>query len=502
MTPPRGRIWPGEPFPLGATFDGEGVNFAVFSQHATRVVVSIFDPVDHSHEIARLALPEQTDHVWHGYVPGLRAGTLYGFRAHGPWDPQKGLRFNPQKLLVDPYAKAIHGKVNWRYPVLGYDKDSDDQDLEQDDRDSAMGVPKSVVLSDHFDWEGDEPPRTRWRHTVIYELHVKGFTRRHPGIPENLRGTYAGLAHPTVIEYLKELGVTAVELLPIHESVDDGFLIDKGLRNYWGYNTLGYFAPDQRFSSRGSMGGHVTEFKETVKALHRAGLEVILDVVYNHTCEGNHLGPTLSLRGLDNLAYYWLRKDDPRYYLDFTGTGNSLNLRHRQTLKLVCDSMRYWVEEMHVDGFRLDLATTLARQGDGAFDPHADFLNTVHQDPVLAGVKLIAEPWDLGIGGYQVGNFPVGWSEWNGKYRDTTRRFWKGDDGQLSDVGWRLTGSSDLFQASGRRPQASINFVTCHDGFTLNDLVSYNEKHNEANGEANRDGHNANYSWNCGGEGP
>jgi isoamylase len=502
MTPPRGRVWPGKPFPLGTTFDGEGVNFAVFSEHATRLVVSIFDPVDHSHEIARLTLPEQTDHVWHGYVPGLRAGTLYGFRAHGPWDPRRGLRFNPQKLLVDPYARAIHGKVNWRYPVLGYDKDSEEQDLELDDRDSAMGVPKSVVLSDHFDWEDDQPPMTRWRRTVIYEMHVKGLTRRHPGIPENLRGTYAGLAHPTVIEYLKDLGITAVELLPIHESVDDGFLVEKGLRNYWGYNTLGYFAPDQRFSSRGSMGGQVTEFKEMVKALHRAGLEVILDVVYNHTCEGNHLGPTLSLRGLDNPAYYWLRKDDPRYYLDFTGTGNSLNLRHPQTLKLVCDSMRYWVQEMHVDGFRLDLATTLARQGDGAFDPHADFLNTVHQDPVLSRVKLIAEPWDLGIGGYQVGNFPVGWSEWNGKYRDSVRRFWRGDEHQISDVGWRLTGSSDLFQPTGRRPQASINFVTCHDGFTLNDLVSYNVKHNEANKEENRDGTNQNDSWNCGVEGP
>ncbi|HZA50585.1 MAG TPA: glycogen debranching protein GlgX [Myxococcaceae bacterium] len=502
MTAHRGRVWPGKPFPLGATFDGEGVNFAVFSEHATKMAVSIFDPVDHSHEVARLVLPERTDLVWHGYVHGLRAGTLYGFRAHGPWEPVRGFRFNAQKLLVDPCARAIHGKVIWRYPVHGHDTESEDKDLDMDDRDSAMGVPKSVVLSDHFDWEGDRPPQTRLRESVVYEIHVKGFTQRHPAIPEALRGTYSGLAHPAAIEHLKSLGVTAVELLPVHETVDDGFLVEKGLRNYWGYSTLGYFAPDQRFSSRGNLGGQVAEFKEMVKALHRAGIEVILDVVYNHTCEGNHLGPTLSLRGLDNTAYYWLRKDEPRYYLDFTGTGNSLNMRHPQAVKLVCDSLRYWVQEMHVDGFRFDLATTLARNGEGAFDRHAPFLSVLHQDPVLSTVKLIAEPWDLALGGYQLANFPPGWAEWNGKYRDTMRRFWKGDDRQLSEVGWRLTGSSDQFQLSGRRPQASINFVTCHDGFTLDDLVSYNQKHNEANREENRDGTNQNDSWNGGVEGP
>ncbi len=503
MSTHRARIWPGQPWPLGATFDGEGVNFAVYSEHATRMVVSIFDPVEHSQEVARIALLEHTDHVWHGYVPGLRPGTLYGFRAYGPWDPKRGQRFNPNKLLVDPYAKAIHGKVLWKYPVLGYDKSAErNPDLEMDDRDSALGVPKSVVVSNEFDWAGDRRPEVPLRQTVIYEMQVKGFTARHPGIPENLRGTYSGLAHPEAIRYLKELGVTAVELLPVHESVDDAFLVDKGLKNYWGYNTLGYFAPDQKFSSRGSLGGQVTEFKEMVKALHKAGIEVILDVVYNHTCEGNHLGPTLSLKGLDNQAYYWLKHDDPRYYMDFTGCGNSLNVRHPAALKLICDSLRYWVEEMHVDGFRFDLATTLAREGMGAYSRHADFLNICHQDPVLSRVKLIAEPWDIGMGGYQVANFPVGWSEWNGKYRDTLRRYWKGDERQISDVGWRLTGSSDLYMLGGRRPHASVNFVTAHDGFTLNDLVSYDHKHNEANGEGNRDGSNDDHSWNHGVEGP
>jgi isoamylase len=503
MSPHRARVCPGRPYPLGASYDGLGVNFAVFSEHATRVVVSIFDPVEHSQEVARVALPEHTDHVWHGYVPGLKPGTLYGFRAYGPWAPRRGHRFNPSKLLVDPYARALHGKVLWKYPVLGYDKDAEkDPDLELDDRDSALGVPKSVVVVDHFDWGGDRPPNTPLRETVIYELHVRGFTQLHPRIPEALRGTYSGLGHPDAIAYLKDLGVTAVELLPVHESVDDGFLIDKGLRNYWGYNTLGFFAPDQRFSSRGTLGGQVTEFKEMVKALHKGGLEVILDVVYNHTCEGNHLGPTLSLRGLDNASYYWLKADDPRYCMDFTGCGNSLNVRHPAALKLVCDSLRYWVEEMHVDGFRFDLATTLAREGLGGYSRHADFLNIVHQDPVLSRVKLIAEPWDIGLGGYQVANFPVGWSEWNGKYRDTLRRYWKGDERQISDVGWRLTGSSDLYMLGGRRPQASVNFVTAHDGFTLNDLVSYNHKHNQANGEGNRDGSNDDHSWNMGVEGP
>jgi isoamylase len=502
MSPHRVRVLPGRPTPLGASWDGEGVNFAVFSEHATKIVVSVFDELEHSHELARFTLSDKDGHVWHGYVPGLRPGTLYGYRAYGPWAPEKGWRFNPYKLLVDPYARAIHGKVNWRYPVLGYDPEDDELDLVQDERDSAMGVPKSVVVAGEFDWGDDCPPRTAWRKTVIYELHVKGFTARHPEIPENLRGTWSGLAHPAAIRHLKELGVTAVELLPVHEAVDDDFLISKGLRNYWGYNTLGFFAPDQRFSSRGSMGGQVSEFKEMVKALHAEGLEVILDVVYNHTCEGNHLGPTLSLKGLDNQNYYWLKADAPRFCMDFTGCGNSLNFRHPQTLKLVCDSLRYWVEQMHVDGFRFDLATTMAREGQGAYNRHADFLNIVHQDPVLSQVKLIAEPWDLGLGGYQLANFPVLWSEWNGKYRDTVRRFWKGDERQISDVGWRLTGSSDQYQLGGRRPQASVNFITAHDGFTLNDLVSYNHKHNEANKENNRDGSNDNDSWNCGEEGP
>ncbi|MBX5483053.1 MAG: glycogen debranching protein GlgX [Myxococcaceae bacterium] len=503
MTAHRPRCWPGKPHPLGATFDGEGVNFAVFSEHATKVVVSIFDPADHARELYRLTLPEHSEHVWHGYVPGLGPGTLYGYRAYGPWDPKRGLRFNPNKLLLDPYAKAIHGKVNWRYPVLGYDPDEEqDRDLAMDDRDSALGVPRSVVTVDDFDWEDDAPLRTPLKSTVLYELHVKGFTRLHPEIPEALRGTYSGLAHPAAIRYLQDLGVTAVELLPIHEAVDDGFLVERGLRNYWGYNTLGYFAPDQRFSSRGSMGGQITEFKEMVKALHRAGIEVLLDVVYNHTCEGNHLGPTLSLRGLDNQTYYWLKPDEPRYYLDFTGTGNSLNVRHPQVVKLICDSLRYWVQEMHVDGFRFDLATTLARTGDGGYSRFAPFLQAVHQDPVLSKVKLIAEPWDLGPGGYQVGNFPVLWSEWNGRYRDTIRKFWKGDEKQIADVGWRLSGSADLYQLGGRKPQASINFITAHDGFTLNDLVSYSQKHNEANLEQNRDGGNDNESWNHGVEGP
>ena len=502
MSMHRARVLPGRPYPLGATWDGNGVNFAVFSEHATKMVVSIFDPVEHTHEITRVTLPEHTEHVWHGYVPGLRPGTLYGFRASGAWEPKKGLRFNPSKLLVDPYARALHGKVNFKYPVLGYDPVDEKKDLSLDERDSALGVPKSVVVGGDFDWGDDRSPQTAWRHTVIYEMHVKGFTKLHPDIPEPLRGTYSGLAHPAAIRHLKELGVTAVELLPIHEAVDDGFLQDRGLQNYWGYNTIGYFAPDQRFSSRGSLGAQVSEFKEMVKALHAEGIEVILDVVYNHTAEGNHLGPHLFLKGLDNQNYYWLKPDDRRYYMDFTGCGHSLNVRHPQALKLITDSLRYWVQEMHVDGFRFDLASTLAREGEGAYSRQSDFLNIVHQDPVLSRVKLIAEPWDLGMGGYQVGNFPVLWSEWNGKYRDTVRRFWKGDERQISDVGWRLTGSADQYQLGGRKPQASINFITAHDGFTLDDLVSYNQKHNEANKEENRDGTNDNDSWNCGVEGP
>ncbi|SEK35560.1 glycogen operon protein [Stigmatella aurantiaca] len=500
----KAEVLPGKPYPLGATFDGEGVNFAVFSEHAKRLEVCLFDPENPTQEVRRFPLLETTHQVWHGYVPGLKPGTLYGLRAHGPYEPKKGLRFNPHKLLVDPYARALHGKADPSAPIHAYrgvDEQDKDADLTMDTRDSAAGVPKAVVLAGgDFDWEGDRLPSIPWHRTLLYELHVKGFTKLHPEVPEAQRGTYAGLAHPAVIAHLQRLGVTAVELLPIHASVDESFLTKKGLTNYWGYNTLGYFAPDARFSASGSRGGQVTEFKQMVKALHRAGIEVILDVVYNHTCEGNHLGPTLSFKGLDNAAYYRLTDKDPRYYLDFTGCGNSWNATHPYALKLVADSLRYWVEEMHVDGFRFDLATTLGRDR-GGYDTRAAFFQILHQDPVLSRVKLIAEPWDVGDFGYQVGNFPVLWAEWNGKYRDTIRRYWKGDDRQAAEIGYRLTGSSDLFSLSGRKPTASVNFVTAHDGFTLHDLVTYGEKHNEANLEGNRDGANDNHSWNCGVEG-
>ncbi len=496
------RVLPGRPYPLGATWsqDGQGINFAVYSERAEGVDLCLFDVRDPGREVARLSLNEPQHHVWHGYVPGLGPGTPYGFRARGPYEPKLGLRFNPYKLLVDPYAKAISGKINVRAPILGYRLDAKGTEVGRDERDDAAGVPKSVVIDTRFDWEGDTQLETPMHSSVIYEMHVKGFTQLHPDIPTELRGTYSGLAHPAALEYLKALGVTAVQLLPIHEAGDEGFLADKGLTNYWGYSTLGFFAPDQRFSSRRSSGRQVTEFKEMVKALHKAGIEVLLDVVYNHSCEGNHLGPTLSLRGLDNTAYYHLMADDPRYFQDYTGTGNSLNLNHPQTLQLVMDSLRYWVEEMHVDGFRFDLAVTLGRDPD-TFTREAGFFRAVHQDPVLSRVKLIAEPWDVGMGGYRVGNFPILWAEWNGKYRDAIRRYWKGDENQVAEVGYRLSGSADLFQISGRKPSASVNFITAHDGFTLHDLVTYNEKHNEGNGEGNRDGANDNHSWNCGVEG-
>ncbi len=494
------EVWPGKPYPRGATFDGTGVNFAVFSQVATRVEVCIFDPQNPSKELERFDLPAMTDDVWHGYVPGLEPGTLYGLRVHGPYEPQKGQRCNPYKLLVDPYAKALHGEVDWSQPVFGYTLGNDKQDLMRDERDSAAGVPKSVVVGDTFDWGNERRPDVPWRKTVIYEAHVKGLTMRHPKVPEHQRGTYAGLAHPAVIEHLLKLGVTAVELLPIHEFADDSFLGEKGLSNFWGYNTLCYFAPEQRYASRQTPGAVVNEFKAMVKALHSAGIEVLLDVVYNHSCEGNHLGPTLSLKGIDNASYYWLMPE-ARYFLDFTGCGNSINASNPQAARLIVDSLRYWVEEMHVDGFRFDLATTLGRDRHG-YDTRAAFFQIIHQDPVLSRVKLISEPWDVGDFGYQVGNFPVLWSEWNGKYRDTIRRYWKGDDRQAAEIGYRLTGSSDLYALSGRKPTASVNFVTAHDGFTLNDLVSYNDKHNEANGEDNRDGHSNNHSWNHGVEGP
>jgi isoamylase len=492
-------IWPGRPYPLGATSGDEGTNFAVYARQAEQVDLCLFDASDPSRELRRTPLREKTGHVFHAYLPGLRPGTLYGFRAHGPHEPARGLRFNPAKLLVDPYARAITGEVDFDGPVFGYPLGAPEQDLARDDRDSASAMPKGVVVADDFDWSGDRRPETPWHRSVIYEVHVKGFTARHPEVPPELRGTYLGLASPPALEHLLRLGVTAVELLPVQEFVDDPFLRARGLTNYWGYSTLGFFAPEQRYAC-GSRGEQVHEFRQMVKALHAAGIEVILDVVYNHTAEGNHLGPTLSLKGLDNPSYYRLVEDDPRHYWDSTGCGNSLNTTDPQALKLVMDSLRYWVDEMHVDGFRFDLAVTLARDP-AAFDVRSRFLAAVHQDPLLERVKLIAEPWDVGPDGYQVGGFPVRWSEWNGKYRDVVRRFWKGDPELAGEMGYRLTGSADLYEAAGRKIFASVNFVTAHDGFTLRDLVSYDHKHNEANGEANRDGSDDNHSWNCGVEG-
>ena len=496
------EVLPGRRSPLGATWDGEGVNFAVFSKNAKAVELCLFDADDPSVETARARLREVTAHVWHGYVRGLAPGQLYGFRVDGEYAPERGLRFNPFKLLLDPYARAVAGKVDWSHPVFGYPLGHPDGDRGgRDEGDSAPGMPKGVVVDDAYDWEDDRPPRTPWHRTVIYEAHVKGLTMRHPDVPPELRGTYAGVAHPAVVQHLQSLGVTALELLPVHDFVDDSYLLEKGLTNYWGYNTLNYFSPDARYSGSGDRGGQVREFRDMVKALHRAGIEVILDVVYNHTAEGNHLGPTLSFKGIDNTTYYHLVGDDPRFYMDYTGTGNSLNASDPQVLKLVNDSLRYWVQQMHVDGFRFDLASTLAREEHGV-DRLSSFFDVIHQDPVLSEVKLIAEPWDIGEGGYQVGNFPVLWTEWNGKYRDTVRSYWRGDEGTVDELGFRLTGSSDLYRDDGRKAYASINFVTAHDGFTLHDLVSYDEKHNEANGEDNRDGESHNRSMNFGVEGP
>jgi isoamylase len=491
-------LLPGKPNPLGAAATPIGTNFALFSENATGVSVCFFD--ENSNQTDCVALRERTAFVWHGLVRGIKPGQRYGYRVEGPWEPEKGLRFNSNKLLVDPYAKAIAGDVDWKAPIFPYDV-ATGNDLARDDRDSAGGVPKSVVIDPRFDWEGDSPPEIPLADSIIYEVHVRGFSKLNPAVPENLRGTYAGLACEPSIEYLKKLGVTAVELLPVHHFIDEGHLVDRGLRDYWGYNTLGYFAPMSRYSSSGDMGQQVVEFRQMVKALHKAGIEVILDVVYNHTCEGNRMGPMLSMKGIDNPTYYRQVPNDPRYYMDYTGTGNTLNVMNPQVLKLVMDSLRYWVTELHVDGFRFDLASTLARELH-AVSKLSSFFDTIHQDPTIADVKLIAEPWDVGEGGYQVGNFPVLWAEWNGKYRDTVRRFWKGDSGLLSDFAYRLTGSSDLYEMDGRRPYASINFVTAHDGFTLCDLVSYNEKHNEANGDNNGDGANDNHSWNMGAEGP
>ncbi len=490
-------VWPGQPYPLGATFDGTGTNFSLFSEVAERVELCLFD--EEGVEV-RLDLPEQTALCWHGYVPNVRPGQRYGFRVHGPYDPRRGLRCNPAKLLLDPYARAIEGEVRWNRAIFPYQLGDPDLDLAPDPTDSGPFVPRSVVIDPWFVWDDDRRLRVPWHETIIYEVHVKGFTYCHPEVPPELRGTYAGLATPEAIEHFKRLGVTAIELLPVHQFIHDHRLVQLGLRNYWGYNSIGYLAPHNEYSSSGQRGEQVQEFKRMVKTLHEAGIEIILDVVYNHTAEGNHLGPMLSFRGIDNAAYYRL-DDDPRFYRDYTGTGNSLNMRHPHVLQLIMDSLRYWVLEMHVDGFRFDLAATLARELHDV-DRLSAFFDLVQQDPVLSQVKLIAEPWDVGEGGYQVGNFPVLWSEWNGKYRDTVRDLWRGQPATLADFGYRFTGSSDLYQADGRRPYASINFVTCHDGFTLEDLVSYDQKHNLANGEDNRDGESHNRSWNCGVEGP
>jgi isoamylase len=493
------RALPGKPYPLGATWDGHGVNFALYSEAATGVELCLFG--DSSQQRETIPFTEVTSYVWHAYLPDIRPGQLYGYRVHGPYQPTAGHRFNPAKLLIDPYARAITGKVNWQAPVFGYQWGSQDGDLSRDDSDDAWGMPKGVVVDSSFDWQGDAPPAIPWHKTIIYETHVRGLTVRHPELEAKVRGSYAGLASPPMVDYLGKLGITAVELMPVHDFLGTKSLVDRGLSNYWGYNTTNFFSPSANYSSSGDRGGQIEEFQTMVKTLHLAGIEVILDVVYNHTAEGDELGPTLSFRGIDNLTYYRHEPGWERYYEDFTGTGNSLNLHHPQVLELVMDSLRYWVEEMHVDGFRFDLASTLAR-GRHDVDRSSAFFAAIHEDPVVSRVKLIAEPWDVGEGGYQLGNFPVLWSEWNGEYRDAVRRFWKADEGQVAELGYRLTGSSDLYQPTGRSPYASINFVTAHDGFTLHDLVSYNRKHNEANGEANRDGIDDNLSWNCGVEGP
>jgi isoamylase len=492
------RVWPGFPYPLGATWDGVGVNFAIFSEHATRVELCLFDSPDADSESLTIPLTEHTDMVWHGYLPDVRPGQLYGYRVHGPYAPDQGHRFNPHKIVMDPYAKVVGRTVRWNDRLFGFRVGQDDTTF--DERDSAPDAPLAAVIDTAFTWGDDRPRRRPWHETLIYELHVRGFTQLHPDVPEALRGTYLGLASEAAIKHFTSLGITALELMPVHHHSDEWHLVQRGLRNYWGYNTLSYFAPEVRYASQASPLDAVREFKMMVRALHAAGLEVILDVVYNHTAEGNHLGPTLSLRGIDNASYYRLQPNAPRFYEDFTGTGNTLNMRSPRVLQLIMDSLRYWVTEMHVDGFRFDLASALARELH-AVDKLGAFFDIIHQDPILSQVKLIAEPWDLGEGGYQVGNFPSKWTEWNGKYRDTVRRFWRGDGGVVSELATRLSGSSDLYEQSGRRPYASINFITAHDGFTLADLVSYNEKHNEANGENSADGENYNLSWNCGVEG-
>ena len=495
------RVWPGHPYPLGAVWDGAGVNVALFSDRATKVELCLFNSADDLHESQRIELPERTHNVFHAYFPDLRPGMLYGFRVHGPYVPQEGLRFNPHKLLFDPYARAVGRNLKWDESLFGYRKGDVDGDLSFDDRDSAPFAPLGLIIDSAFTWGKDERPDIPWERTVIYEVHVKGFTKLMPDVPEKLRGTYAGLASPPAIDFLKRLGVTAVELLPIHFHIDEDFLTQKQRVNYWGYNSLGFFAPEPRYCATQAPDMMAQEFKSMVRTLHSAGIEVILDVVYNHTAEGNEHGPTLAWRGIDNPSYYLLNDNQRRSYIDFTGCGNSLFMRHPRVLQMLMDSLRYWVTEMHVDGFRFDLASTLARQFHSV-DRMSGFFNVIHQDPILSQVKLIAEPWDVGEGGYQSGNFPVIWTEWNGRYRDCIRRFWKGDSGMVGELATRLAGSADMYEDDGRKPSASINFVACHDGFTLNDLVSYNQKHNEANGEGNRDGNDHNLSWNCGVEGP
>ncbi|MFF4990148.1 glycogen debranching protein GlgX [Streptosporangium saharense] len=489
------EIWPGEPYPLGGTWDGAGTGFSLFSEIAERVELCLFD--DHGRE-ERVDLPEVEGFVWHGYFPGVTPGQRYGYRVHGPYDPSRGHRCNPAKLLLDPYAKAVEGELRWNESLFSYPFTDP---ASRNDDDSAPFMPKNVVVNPFFDWGNDRPPRTPYHQTVIYEAHVRGLTMRHPAVPPEQRGTYAGLAHPAVIDHLLTLGVTAVELMPVHQFVPEHAMVARGLTNYWGYNTIAYLAPHADYSSSGQRGQQVQEFKAMVRALHDAGIEVILDVVYNHTAEGDHMGPTLGFRGIDNAAYYRLHDGDRRYYLDYTGCGNSLNVRSPHALQLIMDSLRYWVLEMHVDGFRFDLASALARELHDV-DRLSAFFDLIQQDPVISQAKLIAEPWDVGPGGYQVGNFPPLWTEWNGKYRDSVRDFWRGNGSALPELASRLTGSADLYATSGRRPVASINFVTCHDGFPLTDLVSYDRKHNEANGEENRDGTDDNRSWNCGAEGP
>ncbi|NIJ52121.1 glycogen debranching protein GlgX [Dyadobacter arcticus] len=495
------NVRPGMPYPLGATWDGEGVNFAIFSENATKAVLCLFGSQEDSQENVKIEIEEVTHHIWHVYVQGIGPGQLYGYRFEGPYDPKAGHRFNHNKLVIDPYAKALSGSIDWDDSLFSYQTGSKEEDLSFSETDSAPHLPKSIVIDQNFDWENDRHPKIPYHDTIIYEAHVKGLTILHPGIPEEIRGTYAGIAHPEMIRYLQQLGITAIELMPVHHFVADRHLIEKGLTNYWGYNTLGFFAPEITYASDRENGNHVIEFKHMVKQLHAAGIEVILDVVYNHTAEGNHLGPTFSFKGTDNVSYYRLTEGDPHHYMDYTGTGNTLNTRLPYVLAMIMDSLRYWITDMHVDGFRFDLASTLARTLNDT-DTLGSFFNIIHQDPIISQVKLIAEPWDINDDGYMVGKFPPGWAEWNDKYRDCVRDFWRGAESKLAEFSERFTGSPDLYQGDYRSPTASVNLVTAHDGFTLHDLVSYNKKHNEANGEDNKDGSNNNNSWNCGVEGP